>query len=237
MKKLLLIAGVLISTAGMAQDKGYIGLNGGLSMPMGEFGASDMDGKSGYAMTGTAFDLHGAYMVSEKFGITAVLRFQSHKVDVDELASQNRELQTAAGEEVLSVNVAAENWKTNCYMIGGYTQLPLGDGEKLHFTGRILFGLMSAKYPEMTVSVLTDTGLDADLHAESTGSGFAFGLGAGLKYNLSERFFLGANLDYTSSQPKFDVEIVEPFTGTKMTVETKSQITTLNFGVGVGYNF
>jgi hypothetical protein len=62
-----------------AQDeKGYIGISLGPSIPMGDLSSKDADNDAaGWANTGAVFDISFAYKLGEgNFGITALLRGQ-----------------------------------------------------------------------------------------------------------------------------------------------------------------
>ena len=98
MKKVIfsLVALLTIATQSYAQDqKGYIGISIGPSIPTGDLASKDVDNEaSGWANTGAIVDISFAYKLGEgNFGITALLRGQTNPTDaqaiVDEVANQN----------------------------------------------------------------------------------------------------------------------------------------------------
>lgn len=225
---------LLITTAGYSQDKGYIGLTFGAANPIGDYHSTDIDNDdAGLAKTGLFYDLSFAYKFGGSFGLTAVLRGQANPVNADEFASQVEDEFASVFGPGLSVKAESDPWSCGLFMAGGYGSFGLTD--KLSFESRILIGLMSATAPEMTATV-TD-GIDSYWEKQSavTSTGFAFGVGAGLKFDVGNRICLLANLDYTSATVSFeDVEYISS-DGDNYTDSFDQSLSTVNFGVGIGY--
>lgn len=236
MKNLLLVFGLLVTTAGYAQDKGYVGLNFGLSNPLGDYKSTDPESEdAGYAKSGLCYDLSFGYKIGKNFGIAAMIRRQSNKFNEEELQSSIDEF-NAIFDPYAHVSIATEPWKVGVYMAGGYGSFQLTD--KLSFESRVLIGLMSAKSPELVVTWTTTDPFEpggTEIQSSENGSAFAFGIGAGLKMNVSERICLLFNLDYISATPEFkDVKYIDE-TGEVEMFDFDQSITTVNVGLGIGY--
>ena len=235
MKNLIVVIAMLCSVSCYAQDKGYVGLTFGASNPLGEFGDSDIDNEdAGFAQTGMFYDLSFGYKFGKNFGIAAMLRGQANPVDVDEIASQiHDEFSDFLGTDDFSVKAESDPISSGLFMVGGYGSFPLT--EKLSFESRVLIGLMSATIPEAKITVTDGVDTYWQKQHEGSGSAFAFGLGAGLKFDIGNRICLLANLDYTTAKPEFkDVEF-EDGSGDIETDTYSQSISTLNVGVGIAY--
>ena len=76
----------LVSAGVNAQDrKGYIGITGGLSVPVGKFASSDLnDSEAGYADPGIRFNLiNFGYTFGGGFGVAATWMGSAHPITLD----------------------------------------------------------------------------------------------------------------------------------------------------------
>jgi hypothetical protein len=108
-----------------AQDeKGYIGISLGPSIPMGDLSSKDADNDAaGWANTGAVFDISFAYKLGEgNFGITALLRGQANPTDAQGLADE-------LANQVAGVNwtVESDGWGIGGLMFGGFGSFPISE--------------------------------------------------------------------------------------------------------------
>ena len=217
-----------------SQEKGYIAVSLGPSIPLSDFASKDIDKESaGFAKTGAIFDISFGYKIGKNFGVAALLRGQANKTDAQAMAN---EMGNKMSFQV-DTRVESKAWNIGAFMLGGYATVPLE--KKLSFESRIMFGFMSATYPNVT---FTFSDADESVLVKRTGStatSFAYLMGAGIRYNAGKRLCLLANFDYLGSNPEYkDVEttLETPTIFERISKDTFSQsFGAFNIGVGVGY--
>jgi opacity protein-like surface antigen len=69
---------------------------------------------------------------------------------------------------------------------------------------------------------------------EAVAMAFAVNLGAGLRYNVSDKIALTINMDYFSTKPEFEVATTSNF-GYSSNDDFKQTINMLNISFGIGY--
>ena len=189
----------MLAMAGNAQAqadrKGFIGLGLGASIPSGDFGDNVYTNEdAGFAKTGAFIDLHAGYKFSEVVGGMLLVRGQIHEVD---------EVAPSPG-----TSVEADPWVTTSYMIGPFVSFPLNDDNSIAFEARGLVGYAQSRTPE----VIFRTGGIRTVAETDRGGGFAWLVGTGVKFNLSDAFGLGLHVDYMSTNPEFEPANTEKFT-------------------------
>jgi hypothetical protein len=213
-----------------SQDRGYIGVSIGPSIPTGDFSSKDMYNQSaGFAKTGAIFDISFGYKLGKNFGLTAILRGQANKVDAQAISDEmSKEFM---GDFVGTVRTGS--WGIGGLLVGGYSSISVA--KQLNFESRLMLGFLSATSPDMTINLTGPGGTGWVKQSSTSGTAFAYLAGIGLKYNAGKRVCLLANIDYLGAKPEFeDVE-----TTTSMGDYDKSSYTqkfgSFNIGLGVGY--
>ena len=232
MKNLItLTAIVLLSFSyGFSQDKGYIGIAVGPSIPTGDFASKDMNNESaGFAKTGAIFDITFAYKLNKNFGVTALLRGQANKLDAQAVSN---EMSKQMPPE-FSNTVRTGSWGIGGLLVGGYSTIPIA--KQLSFESKLMLGFISATSPDVTIN-LSGYGETAWVKQNSVSStAFAYMAGIGLKYDAGKRVCVLLNVDYLGSNPKFD-NVETTSSDGEMSKDSYSQaFGTVNFGFGVGY--
>ncbi len=197
-----------LSATGFAQGQGpsFIGIGGGLSLPMGNWGKSatvvDFTGytndPNGYAGLGGFSELDGAWFFSRHFGIGGLVSYGSyHFKDINELSSGYQQ-----SFDVDTIRTKATNYKMWKFMPGLYFDLPFG--KKLSFTARALAGMAQATTPQISVDV-EDGGIDDGTFEQLSASktAFAFDLGAGLTYRVYKCLGISLRTDFFYTKPDF----------------------------------
>ena len=228
--RLILIIWLFAITKGLSQDKGYVAISIGPSIPIGDFASKDPDNdKAGLAQTGAIFDISFCYKLGKQLGVSALLRGQANSTDkqviVNELATQLPSGVTA--------DVDTGYWSAGALMVGGYGSFPLS--KKISFDSKIMFGLLTASSPSFDINLNSGGGMGWVKQESVSSSAFAYLLGVGLKFDAGKRICLLANVDYMGAKPKFEnVEIVGS-DGTIQTTNWEQPYATINIGIGVGY--
>lgn len=212
-----------------AQDeKGYIGISLGTSIPMGDLSSKDADNDAaGWANTGAVFDISFAYKFGEgNFGITALLRGQANPTDAQGLADE-------LANQVAGVNWTVESygWGIGGLMFGGIGSFPIS--EKTSFDTRAMIGFLSANSPEITITGTGPGGTAWVKQGSTSATSFAYLVGVGFKLDIGSKLFLLTNLDYLGSNPEFSNVELTASDGSRWTDTWSQSMGTLNFSVGI----
>lgn len=224
-----LVALLTMASLSYSQDeKGYIGISLGPSIPMGDLSSKDVDNEAaGFANSGAVFDISFAYKLGEgNFGLTALLRGQSNPTDAQAIADV-----FAYEFPSFGWTVDSDGWGIGGFMLGGFGSFPIS--KKYTFDTRAMIGFLSASSPEFNV---TGTGPGGSLwvkQSSKSATSFAYLIGAGFKFKISNRLYLLTNLDYLASNPEFlNVETIAS-DGSRQTDTWSQSLGTLNLSVGI----
>ncbi len=206
MKKYIIIAATLIASyTGFAQgvndipiigNKITIGIDGGLSIPSGDFGSTSTSGSttgssttSGFAKLGFCYDIYAGVKVFKLLGVMAQYGGNSHSYDASKLNTSSLTFTSNGG------------YNLSEYLIGPYVSVKL---LKIKIEGKALGGLVTSNYP--TISGSSNVGGIATSVVSSfkTGNGFGYIIGAKLKYMMVGGMLgLGVGLNYLGSNINF----------------------------------
>jgi hypothetical protein len=232
MKNYLLLVLFLVFTTihSFAQDKGYIAISVGPSFPTGDFASKDMDNESaGFAKTGAIFDLSFGYKIGKNFGVSALLRGQSNKVDAQAIADEMSKQFTSD----ITGTVRTGSWGVGGFLVGGYGSFPVA--KQLSFDSRLMVGFISATSPDMTINLSSSDGSGWVKQSSASGTAFAYLAGIGLKYNAAKRLCVLMNFDYLGAKPEFeDVETTSSMGDYGKSTYSQT-FGSINIGFGVGY--
>jgi hypothetical protein len=226
---ILLALAVLCISNGLAQNKGYVAISIGPSIPVGDFASTDANSESsGFARPGAIFDISFAYKLGKNFGIAALLRGQANRVDTE--AFEN-ELNRRTGSRWTA---DSESWTTGGLLFGGYGSFPVSP--KTSFETKALIGFLNATSPELYVTLNGSGGTGWVRQSSETATAFSYLLGAGFKFDAGKKICLLVSVDYLGSKPEFsDVTITSSNGGAAQKTTISQSIGTINFGFGVGY--
>jgi opacity protein-like surface antigen len=232
MKKLnlfLTLTFLILATVN-AQNKNWnLGISIGSSFPLGNFASKDINNsKAGWAITGANFGLKFNYKLDKGyFGLSALLNSQFNPIDVDQMAKESENLYPD-----YSWKIDATSWKTNCILFGAFATLPIS--EKVNFEPHGMIGLMISNSPEITSTAKIGGNTSWGKQNETSASSFAYLVGVGFKYKLTNKLNLLGNLDYLGSKPEFlNVEITGS-SGGRQTNTLTQNISNLNLSLGIG---
>jgi hypothetical protein len=220
----------LTGSASLAQDKGYIAVSVGPSIPTGDFASKDMGNESaGFANTGAIFDISFGYKIGKNFGVSALLRGQANNADAQAISDEMAKRLTPG----INNTVSAGSWGVGGLLVGGYASFPII--KQLSFESRLMTGFVSATSPGMTINLSSQSSSAWVKQSSSSGIGLAYLAGIGIKYDVASRVCLISNIDFLGSNLQFDdVEL----TNSLGAVEKNSYTQTfgaVNIGFGVGY--
>ena len=231
MKKLiLLITTIFVSEFIIAQDKGYVALSIGASVPMGDFGSnSSTNEDAGLAKTGLLIDLSSAYKLGKNFGLALAFRSQSNAIDdqlyLDVAYSANPDPYWS---------VVSEDWAIGGLLGGAYGSFPIGTG-KSSFEVKGLIGFSLSSYPEIKITGVYNGATEYVLIGSDQASSFCYLIGGGFKFNVGKRTCLLLGVDYFKAKPEFSDINISTSNGLAVASEDYIQsIETINFSFGFG---
>lgn len=234
MKKLIILSALALGVMqGFSQNKTFVSLATGSSIPLGNFASSSPNNPdAGLAKAGMHFDLSGSYKITKHFGLTGLLRYQFNSFNEDAFRSA---INPEGSPFPINLGIESKPWKSYTYMIGLNGIVPLN--KKLSWESKAMLGLSTVKSPDYKVT-MNIMGVSGEVSA--TGKPSTYGsllLGTGIRYQLKERWHLTAQADYWLTE----TEVKSTITSSDGTTESSSgqymNLSTLNIGIGVGYSF
>ncbi len=236
MKKILLVTLVLsvASTSVFAQDdkKAILYAAGTFSFPSSDFADKDFDNdKSGLAeMALFGIDVSYARTFGSKpFGIIANIRSLSYPVDTDMYESE-------LGREVGGTwTVASDNWSILSFNAGVYGTRPIT--ERVSFDTKIMIGYAHVSFAGLTASGRSGSEtVNISSEADKVFT-FTYQVGAGLKFNINEKYATLFGVDYMGTKPKFTVDTRVSSNAGQTVFDTDSYeqpINAFTFSIGIG---
>ena len=226
---LLLVFLTLLTSNGSAQQKGYIGIAFGPSIPIGDFASKNFkNDQAGLARVGLHLDINFAYKLGKNLGISVLLRGQNN--GFDDYTYMNEWNKQIGG----SWKMNSSPWSIEGFMFGGNGSYPFA--EKFSFESRVLIGFLNAKSPELNITQNGSGGASWLNQSSESTYAFSYILGAGFKFDVSKKICLLFNIDYLKSKPEFrDVEVTSNFGGApeKNTYSQIYETINLSFGLGL----
>ena len=232
MKKLslfiLLISSAFTTFAQTTFDKSSVFIGLGQSIPMGDFSLKDpTNEKAGLAAVGGHLDLGYQLRFSKNVGAIAMFKGRIYGISKESL---NYALPTGSGG---SLAVDASTWKMGAVLVGLAQFIPPSNNELFTLEFREAAGVQFTSSPSVDVNY-NITGLQtvsASQESESASS-FAYLLGLGFRYQISNHLGVKIYGDFNNSNVKFkDITII---TGATTSTELESRQKTGSIDVGVG---
>ncbi|HET6255411.1 MAG TPA: outer membrane beta-barrel protein [Puia sp.] len=241
----LLAAAVIFSIPAFAQKPAnFIGVEGGISLPLGNFGnwstataltsiQGTVNDPNGYAKAGGFFAVDGAWFFSKNFGIGGLFRYGTYNFNhLDSLSQGYQE-----SFDVDRTSTTVTNYKMWSLMPGIYFDLPLA--RKFSLTARGLVGIAHASTPQITVAI-EDGGVQDPPVVQESASKTAFALdgGVGLRYSILRCLAVNLRADYFYTKPDFTfVNSGRNNNAGREVTEYDQALASANFTLGIAWQF
>lgn len=220
-------------------DRQYISLAVGPSFPLNEFAKMDLnDSTSGWAKTGVAFEFTYAYRLTHNFGLQGKLNYSSNKFDnfsyEDALTSAYS--RNPDDPDTTFSSESSKNWSSAGFLVGPYIRFPLSSS--LSWDIKALVGMFGVSSPELVLNGATDDGNNLKEYYRLNGRGYAFAytLGTGVKYKVSNYFVL-LFVDYFESKLKINNVAGWDWNSEPYNESIKQDVSYLSVTLGLGYYF
>jgi opacity protein-like surface antigen len=185
-------------------SKWSVGISAGVGIPTGSFDKQEtfklVDTKkiNGWAKPGFRFSFDITYKIAKKLGVIVQVGGNINNFDTN-----------AYNKKIFPQNTCFMSKATPHHIsqyLGGIFYNLFESNNKLFFNIHALAGLMTVKYSEFTLECYGGTtGLYAPCgkYKIETVSVFAYNVGIGLNYNLSDKLAIIVNADYLGGNPIF----------------------------------
>jgi hypothetical protein len=246
MKNIIIsIAIIFIAISASAQSdkpkpKGFLALNAGLGLPIGNFAGTDFNkNDQGFAILGVNFHLaNGIPLFNSHFGIATKIDFGINPVDdvALRLAFRNSINNPSYNYTAKSLS----NYTYSTTLIGLFITLPT---KRFSFDYRLQAGIMYAKTPTLNFIASNNTLIVNSTLYETNATAFAFNIGLGVRYSIVPKLCLLFNIDYLDASPTFTSKSVTKTsipgsTDTETSYTTSKQnISLINASFGIGWQF
>jgi hypothetical protein len=203
-----------ISYSQNANDKGYISLLLGPSIPVGNYASSNFsNSKAGFAGLGENLNISYCRLLGKNFGIAAELLGQINPLNVKAM-EKSFATQKFAEPYFYSTtgppqtpplpvyvtyqhwNFDKKSWQSGSMLLGAYMQLPLNHSGNISFTTKAMIGAIYLSSPQLNGEGYTDTSLIKLSQSTASAFGFAYSLSAGLKYDFNKRLSFLVSVEY-----------------------------------------
>jgi len=176
--------------------RGILSFTAGLVLPTGSFASNWFDGtRSGYARNGVSLNVHLNWLIEGHFGIYGA--WLTSFVPYDEEAFTS-DLSTLT---IASLEVEATMYNASTITVGPFASKAYGPWI---VEGHMHLGVMLASSPELVITQrLGAQGFRETYEPIENESGFAYGLGGSLKYEMNEQLALTGHIDYIRSEITF----------------------------------
>ena len=236
MKKIIgfiffLSAGYSVS-AQQSYPKFSFSLNGGASIPTGNFAKGDYaDPTSGYAKTGGQVNITGTRYFNQNWGVTLLVGYSSFgNTGTQSLADGYKE---DSGTDSTTLYTKGSNYSLSFLIGPTYRFHP---GEHFFIDARALVGYVSSHlagfqifYEDYTTNSMTQN--------ESSAGAFGFQGGLGVGYKFSKQWAVQVNGDYFTSKPNFTITYDDFVVNSGRRLTTYDQpISGINVTIGISYS-
>lgn len=201
----------------------------GGSVPVGRFADTDLE-EGGFAELGIAARLHYTYRLSPRFGLMALVSFQTQGTDNEAIEASFQDLPAVIEE----VRVQPTEYTSVLAMAGTFYEISLM--EKVFWRLQAGAGLFSMTLDDQRISAIieTESGPKKVVRtSEAEGeSRFSFFAGTTVGYRIDPNFALLCDVLYSRANPTITLTTLE-----QTPRASKQRMVFINLGVGLVYSF
>lgn len=233
----------LFSIAQKSESHYFTELSIGTSIPIGGFASKTYNGKfldnaNGIAKVGIALNIYTGYRINKTFGLVFMAGGSQNKQDSNTFYNYLKKERNPA----ITI-IETNEWRVGKLMLGGFIELPFEDKSKLSFRGSLLAGICKTAIPKYQFTYVTAGAFpiygSIGMNKISLPWTFCYQVGASLKYSISKKIHLLANLNYFYSTPvyKYSINPNSPNPGELVAAKKRIILSTIELTVGAGINF
>jgi hypothetical protein len=216
-------------------ERFYISINGGLSIPLSDFSKTDVDNSSsGYAKIGYSLEGNASFRITPLISVGLMSFYNTNPTNLEPIMNY------------LNSNYPAFAWSgnsNNWHMYGllGGLSFNYFIAPKISAEMKALGGWLGAKSPEFSVASTSAWNYGYYRIQEKNVDSWSYLLAMNVKYDLTNSVSAFSNIEYLGSNPNFNnVNTSLNINGTTITsndASFKRKIDALIFGIGLRYSF
>ena len=208
----------------------YIGISGGPSIPMSDFGSDDVNNSAaGFAVLGSKFEINAGLRLFNILDLSVMSFVNTNGTELDKFIDfANRQ------NPGYAFSADAKSWSIFGALGGLSISYPVPGG--FYVDARVLGGFISIESPEILLrSNVQNTFLEVE---GKTTSSFVYLTSAGARYPISDGIHLGLGIEYISAAPEFeDVTTTTNIEGMETKSTTNIDQSMNLFNVTLGFKF
>jgi len=229
---ILVLSSLLIQAQETPSPRGYLALNIGAGLPMGEY-------RTSYALPGATANISYALPIKTKgWGLSAQSTFGSNGYDVATFgANFNR------ASNLKYTNITYGSYTHAALLVGGFYTITK---TKLSYDFVMQVGILNSSYPTISFLAADNYGNSATTGIQGASSTtFGFNMGAGMRYSITPKIALCANISYLTGNASYNnVSVTNLYQNTSGNYDVVQQYTNfqqrislVNITLGVAWQF
>lgn len=249
------------------KNKNYLDLTIGPSLPIGEYGKTDITNRSsGFANTGEFLKISYTHLLNTNFGLSAAIHGQRNPID-------RKAFETSLAQADFYGSPFASptpnpyptqgpysrygNWKFDksswlfgTLLLGGHGQVIPHASKNIVLLAKAMFGPVYAHAPELNGKSTSDTAVAEIKQKSSSAFGIAYLISGGVKFKLTDKIYLLTQAEYlgtnkivfkdvetTVSSIHYSNSFPTSASMQKSTVNGKQKIASVNLNFGIAISF
>lgn len=233
MRKILVLLISIISfssiQAQVKRNPHFISLNGGLSLPVGEY--KNLNDEIIYpAKAGKYLGLEGAIYATKFLGFGANIGVYMNPVDEGELIKNYSE-QFVNNQ---NISITSDDWLNGYAMVGMYLTIPI---KKIRLDFKFLGGAVNSDKPLVEITVDEQGGQSVIVNKSTEALAFGINYGAHLRIPIVSKLYLRLTAETFTSLPEFKNQPESIINNSLKTRTIEQTISVLNAGVGLAFSF
>jgi len=214
----------------MKKSKINFGISFGLSIPISNFGSSDMENsEAGLAKLGYNANIRAKYVLSKNIGIIAIYTSNSNSFNASILEDEFRLQYPSLGISINSGNYISRGILGGIFIKTLITNL-------ISFETRALVGYSKSYSPEIELRLSDGINHFKATIVKDDEKSLSFSVGAGLNYNVKNNLVISLNVDYYYTKPEFEITTISEFIPSS-TDKNEQKFNILNTNMGIEYKF
>jgi hypothetical protein len=216
-------------------SNGAVDVQGGVSVPLGDFGLSKLTLPAGYALTGYNIKLGINYDITPYLGLAIQYQYIQNPFNNSKILEDIRQKST----NITYNSYSSDPWKLQGMLMGLYYPMR---AHKTTIDLRLMGALITGVLPGTDEDINVPSQNNQHYHfkqLENSASGIGVQAGVKIRYQLYKKLILSMSADYTHVNIQFeDVKIIETIRNIRIAADDYSQkFQVLNFSAGIGIQF
>jgi hypothetical protein len=186
-----------------SQQKNYLSLYIGGSIPVGSYAGTDFSNPSdGFAKLGELMNISFSHKLNKHLSLTAMLYGQRNGINTSKLESGISQTYFFGDFNDIGPRqyghwvVNKKSWYAESIQVGLSEEMALSADNKISFIASALAGLAYGQIPKMQAQSYSDTSYAILVQSGASAFGFSYSLNAGIKYALNKKLSLLFNAGY-----------------------------------------